>query len=570
MNRLINKLIIIFLCSSVLFACKDEYVRKIPTLQVSGELNLNVPREGGVYYVSATADDDITVKASKIWCKTDFNQDVTSNNLKITVEPNTGFKRECEVAIVVYSLPTERVIISQDGDDPNAQAPKIPKITGSWQFNNPSDLAKATLGHDLVMRKIGSESADGFTSVAGPDGGKAVRVAKGSYFFTNHGIPANGESASGVPGAKVNEYTILYDYRLPELNKWYCFLKTNPDMNKDGDLFIRPAGTFSNSNIGYSPNPVPQDNQWHRLMVVCKLPEYLRFYIDGELFHEAPASAVNVDNRYALEVAGTLLFADEDGEDSDIDIAQVTIWDMPLEEKAITALGAAGATGYLSEGALAAVWKFDDPANLEAAEVGNNLVMKPSASGFSSVAGPSNKKKAVRVDLGSYFLANHGISANGESAAGAPGAKVNEYSILYDYRLPELNKWYCFLKINPDMNKDGDIFIRPAGTLANGNLGYSPNPVPQDNQWHRLVIVCKLPEYYQFYIDGELFHTGNATSLNIDNRYALELAGTLLFADEDGEDSPIDIAEVAIWRKPLSADQVSALGTAGKSYPVIE
>jgi hypothetical protein len=135
------------------------------------------------------------------------------------------------------------------------------------------------------MYKTGTASTEGFTSVAGPDGGKAVRVALGSYFLASHGIPANGETSEGVPGEKVNEYTILYDYRLPELDKWYCFLNNKLDISRDGDIFIRPNGTFTNSNIGYSTNPVPQDNQWHRLMIVCKIPEYLNFYIDGELFH---------------------------------------------------------------------------------------------------------------------------------------------------------------------------------------------------------------------------------------------------------------------------------------------
>jgi len=247
---------------------------------------------------------------------------------------------------------------------------------------------------------------------------------------------------------------------------------------------------------------------------------------------------------------------------------------MPLDADAIAALGGAGSSGFLSDGALAAVWKFDDPANLVTAEIGNDLAMykmgSPSTDGFTSVGGPTDKKKAVRVALGSYFLADHGISANGETAEGVPGTKVNEYTIMYDYKLPELNKWYCFLQTELANAGDGEIFIRPSGTIANGNLGYSANPVPQDNNWHRLVIVCKLPEYYKFYIDGELFHEGAAAALTIDNRYALELAGTLLFADNDGEDSDIDISEVAIWRKPLTAEQVGALGTVGTSYPVVD
>ena len=558
------------LLSCVMFACND-YKREIPTLDVVGEMNLNVPREGGVYYVTATSGDVICVQASKLWCKAEFSQDASSNNLQITVEPNDGVKRDCEVVIAVYSLPTVKVTITQDGEEPNVEVPATPKIMGSWLFNNSSDLAKATIGNDLLMYQDGTASTEGFTPVAGPTDKKgAVRVATGSYFLANHGISANGET----PGMKVNEYTLLYDYRLPASNTWYCFLQTNLDNDDDGEIFIRPGGELGNSSLGYSANPVPQDNQWHRLVIVCKLPDYYKFYIDGQLFHEGASSALSVDNRYALELAGTLLIGDDDGDDGEMDIAEATVWDLPLDENAVAALGGAGSTDYLTKGALADAWKFNYPTSLGTAEVGNDLLMYKdetiSTEGFALVSGPTDKKSAVRVSTGSYFLANHGISANGETAGGAPGTMVNEYTLLYDYRLPESSKWFCFLQTNLDNDDDGEIFIRPSGELGNSALGYSANPVPQDNKWHRLVIVCKLPDYYKFYIDGQLFHEGASSALSVDNRFALDTAGTLLLGDDDGDDGEMDVAEMAIWRKPLTDMQVAALGTVGTSYPVVE
>ena len=563
----------VIVLSCVMFACKDDYKREIPAFNVAGELNLNVPREGGVYYVTATSNDIICVQASKIWCNAEFSQNVASNNLKITVEPNDGAKRDCEVVIAVYSLPTVKVTIAQDGEEPNVEVPATPKITGSWLFNNSSDLAKATIGNDLLMYQDGTASTDGFTSISDPVGGKAVKVALGSYFLANHGISANGKTTEGTPGTKVNEYTLLYDYRL-SATQWYCFLQTNLNNNDDGEIFIRPSGELGNSALGYSASPVPQDNQWHRLVMVCQLPDYYKFYIDGQLFHEGASSALSIDNRFALDLAGTLLLADDDGDDGEMDIAQITVWDLPLDENAVAALGGAGSTDYLTKGALADVWKFNDPANLGTAEIGNDLLMykdeTESTEGFASVSGPTDKKSAVRVATGSYFLANHGISANGETAGGAPGTMVNEYTLLYDYRLPESGKWFCFLQTNLDNDDDGEIFIRPAGELGNSALGYSANPVPQDNQWHRLVMVCKLPDYYKFYIDGQLFHEGASSALSVDNRYALDIAGTLLLGDDDGDDGEVDVAEIAIWRKPLTDVQVAALGTAGTSYPAVE
>ncbi|MDR1781267.1 MAG: hypothetical protein LBR50_11175 [Tannerella sp.] len=551
------KYFIAFAMACLVFACNEEYVREIPTLDVQGELAYEVPIEGSVYYLTVTASEQFTATASKIWCKTEILENVTTNNLKITVEPNAGVIRSCEIDIVVYSLPTIKVAINQDGSAPDDSddEPTGPQVVGNWQFKNASSLGAATIGNDLILK------GDGFTSVAGPNGGKAVRVASGSYFFADHGIEANGESADGAPGAKVNEYTIMYDYRLPALDKWYCFLQTDPNNDGDGEIFIRPSGTLTNSNIGYSDNTVPQDANWHRLVISCKSPEYCKFYIDGKLFFEGKTTALALDNRYALDPKGACLIADEDGEDSDIDIAQITIWDQPLDDAAVAALGDAGTSGFLPKGPLVGLWLFNDADNLGAADIGNALEAK--GSDIAATAGPSAGNGAVRVGPGSYFFANHGIEANGESADGAPGAKVNEYTILYDYRLPALDKWYCFLQTDPDNAGDGEIFIRPSGTLTNSNIGYSDNTVPQDANWHRLVISCKSPEYCKFYIDGKLFFEGKTTALALDNRYALDPKGACLIADEDGEDSEIDIAAIAIWDKPLTDAEIAALGAAG-------
>jgi hypothetical protein len=403
---------------------------------------------------------------------------------------------------------------------------------------------------------------DGFTAVAGAGGTKGVRVASGSYFLADHGIAANGN------GLKVNEYTILFDYRLPELDKWYCFLQTDPANQNDGEIFIRPAGELTNSNIGYSESKVPQDATWHRLVISCKIPEYCKFYIDGKLFYEGKVAVLSTDNRYALDLGGMALFADEDGEDSPIDVSEVTVWDQSLGDAEIEALGAAGSSGYLPQSPLAGSWTFEDPEDWGHADSGFDLLTE--GDGFTVAGGPGDSNKAVRVASGSYFKALHDIAPNGSSPDGATGTKINEYTLLFDYRLPELNKWYCFLQTDPANQNDGEIFIRPAGELTNSNIGYSENKVPQDAAWHRLVMVCKSPEYCSFYIDGQLFFEGKKTALVLDNRYALDPEGIVFCGDEDGEDSPVDIAEIALWRLPLTAEQVAALSTVGTPYPAVK
>jgi hypothetical protein len=540
----------------MMLSCKDDYQRVIPELSVEGELSHDVPREGGVYYLTVKASEQFTAPSTKIWCKTEILSAEGVNNVKITVEPNNGFVRDAEVSIVVYSLPGVKMTIHQDGDDPTAVVPAGPQVTGSWQFNSASNPGKATIGADLQL--VG----DGFAAVAGAGGTKGIRVASGSYFLADHGIAANGN------GLKVNEYTLLFDYRLPELDKWYCFLQTDPSNQSDGEIFIRPSGELTNSNIGYSDNKVPQDAAWHRLVISCKIPEYCKFYIDGRLFYEGKVSALSTDNRYALDLGGMALFADEDGEDSPIDVSEVTVWDQSLSDAEIAALGAAGSSGYLPQSPLAGSWTFEDPNDWGHAESGFDL--QKEGDGFTAAAGPADGNQAVRVASGSYFKALHDIAPNGSSPDGAAGTKINEYTLLFDYRLPELDKWYCFLQTDPTNQNDGEIFIRPSGELTNSNIGYSDNKVPQDAAWHRLVMVCKSPEYYRFYIDGQLFFEGKASALVLDNRYALDPAGIVFCGDEDGEDSPVDIAEIALWRLPLTAEQVAALGTVGTPYPAVK
>jgi hypothetical protein len=71
------------------------------------------------------------------------------------------------------------------------------------------------------------------------------------------------------------------------------------------------------------------------------------------------------------------------------------------------------------------------------------------------------------------------------------------------------------------------------------------------------------------YLDGVLLHEageGHDGKMDVDGRFALDPAGVLLFADEDGEDNEIFVAATALWNVPLSAEDVAALGTAGTPF----
>jgi len=67
------------------------------------------------------------------------------------------------------------------------------------------------------------------------------------------------------------------------------------------------------------------------------------------------------------------------------------------------------------------------------------------------------------------------------------------------------------------------------------------------------------------YINGQLIKDWSA--YDIDTRYAL-FPWIYFFADDDGDDGEIDVAEIAMWDHALSASEVLAFGSVGGTLPV--
>lgn len=176
--------------------------------------------------------------------------------------------------------------------------------------------------------------------------------------------------------------------------------------------------------------------------------------------------------------------------------------------------------------------------------------------GFTPIAGPTNNNKAIRVAQWYFFGATHNLAPNGG------GTKVNEYTVLFDFRIPETG-WHCFLQTAPDNDNDGDLFTNGSGHVGVGATGYSANAVPA-GEWHRLVASVKSGEFINFYLDGNLIHSLDAGGKSLadfpvdGHRFVLE-DKIVFLGDEDGEDADIDVSEIALWDQALSADQVRKL-----------
>jgi hypothetical protein len=197
-------------------------------------------------------------------------------------------------------------------------------------------------------------------------------------------------------------------------------------------------------------------------------------------------------------------------------------------------------------------WKFDLPLNLQKAEPGFGLDLTLSGTQTAAV-GPETGNGAVMIGTGSYYKMQHSIVPNGG------GAKVNNYTLQYDFKIPATNVWHSFFQTTVNNSDDGDLFINPTGNIGVGAVGYSGYSV-LPNEWYRLIVSVKNGSSFNCYLDGNLLMTGSAQP--IDGRFSLSSL-LLIFADNDGEDAPIVCSELAIWNQALTAAQALELGGFG-------
>ncbi|MFV0391728.1 MAG: fibronectin type III domain-containing protein [Paludibacteraceae bacterium] len=204
-----------------------------------------------------------------------------------------------------------------------------------------------------------------------------------------------------------------------------------------------------------------------------------------------------------------------------------------------------------------AEWLFDDVTDLTKATIGNDLTLV----GTDEVTeGREAGDGASKIGLGSYYKFTHGLTP-------ASGQKnINKYSILYDFKVPEVGKWISFLQTNSSNSNDGDLFVRPYNnSIGLGDVGYS-DVVISANRWYQLVVVVDNGSEFSLYLDGEKILTGNPQS--IDGRFGLA-GDVLLFADNDGDDNPIVVSRVSFYDKALTSGEVSIINGNGSPSPFL-
>ena len=170
----------------------------------------------------------------------------------------------------------------------------------------------------------------------------------------------------------------------------------------------------------------------------------------------------------------------------------------------------------------------------------------------------------MNIGSGSFYRCYHDIEANGYYSN---PQWVNIFTIVMDVKIPQLSQWYTIYQTNwPNIN-DGDAFIDPQGNVGVGDTGYSMySLVP--GEWYRLAISVNLGVHYDYYLDGQLLHNGGAQGF--EGRFSLypenDANQVLFFADNDGDDNPIDVGMVAIFDRDLSSDEIESIGGYGHEF----
>ncbi len=466
------------------------------------------------------------------------------------------------------------VILAIGATIASAQVMPASGLKGYWKFDDVGNLGKAETGNPLLLKHMITAAGDvnKFVAITGPAlGDGAVTVGLGSYFECTPDMNANGADTATM----VNRWTIAMDFRVPAL-EWHAFFQTDPstypDTLKDGlgnptrtgprftgdaDLFTRPAGTVGVGASGYSLDTTGA-GRWYRLVVTADLGAHsFRTYLDGQLLHVGTASGFNLDNRFALQsidgMNKLIFLGDDDGDDGEMDVAFIALYDRPLTEAEVSGWGGYGQA--VRTQAPISQWDFDDLLLPLKAAAGKDLVLVGTDA---SVDGPSGADKARRITSGNSYTVTSPVPANGDVSA----TRTNLYAMKIDFRVTSLSQPHPLYQTDSTNAGGAELYVSTGGLIGNGVLGYSDDAITL-GKWHRLIVNADLNQKYELWLDGAPLSRKGPQALN--GRYSLAPSGSiksfLLFADSATyAGSSIDVAGVTLWNRSLDSTEIVQLG----------
>lgn len=258
----------------------------------------------------------------------------------VDVTPVIGAKDYKFKAQAMESIGTREGTIIIKGDGVDGQSIKIsqtqsgdgvPTAIGTWTFDNADDLVKGTGVATLTPATKSSSGitlADdpatvGFSSVQGPtENNDAIHVKPLAYFCLNH-----------AQDGTVSTYSLMLDMKPGNLSGYKSLMQTNKKNSNDTDLCLKNNTVGLNvQGLGYHGTFLP--DTWHRLLVVVK-DNYMTLYLDGKKI----SASTGASSYWELDPGFFLLFADNDGEEGEMDIAEIRFWNVALTGEQAETLG---------------------------------------------------------------------------------------------------------------------------------------------------------------------------------------------------------------------------------------
>lgn len=384
---------------------------------------------------------------------------------------------------------------------------------GVWLFDDANDITKASEGDDLVLTGTN-------TSVDGPEDNiddSAARLGVGSYYTAMHKLEAN------AGGERVNAYTIVADIRVNETGPLYSFLQTDNTNSTDSDLKINAQGQFGSDDLGYIDSTLTPGD-WYRVAVIADSGNAYKIFFDGDSMMDA--GAYDIDGRYSLNPRSldneVLFFADDNGEDNEIDVAFLQIYNRALNNDDILALGGYehGPPNTEVTGGLKAVHFNGDDFNNKYARI------QKTNDDFNFGDGDFTIETWVKPDLG-YPSDPSLISDKDWRSGGNPG-------------------WIISIR--------GDDWKFNA---SDGTTRYdieANEPSIHDGNWHHIAVIAKQDSGLKLVTDDfvtvwatdgdDFFNTGNID--NPEMPICIAQDGTEKYGD--GPPAPAQVDEVRIWK----------------------
>ena len=247
------------------------------------------------------------------------------NILKRTGEIVVSAPEGCEIAPIAIAL-TQK----------NSKG-EIPAAKGIWTFDEAENMLANSGTAEYTMQPGRMNGANvtmvditgaGIQQIEGP-------TAENNAIFLPKDILLNMQFAA-TSGDKIRNYTIMYDIREEKNNNFNALLQPNLDNTSDAMFFINEKaqiGVHAGGNWGYSGYVYAE--RWHRIIITVKdgVPNA---YLDGEL---VTPGKNDYNSAWCLNQQGCHLFADNDGERMNFEVAEIRYWDEPLSTMQVAALG---------------------------------------------------------------------------------------------------------------------------------------------------------------------------------------------------------------------------------------